>query len=265
MARRSRGLEGPILLAWSGLGLAALVAGVAALHGVGEPGVRALLRATAASSLALFVAIFAASSLHRLVRRPATAWLVRNRRWVGLSMAASHTLHLAAITTLAARWPTAGAAIPATTRAAGTLGYLALAALVVTSSDAAQRRLGLARWRALHRTACWVLWVVFVASYAQGATQRPAHALALGALLAVALLRVQGRIALGRRGPAGSTRAPRAEAPDPRRDNPLRTAAARAEGALGAGAPPDATRHPVREASGSVDVRAADATDHLVR
>ena len=262
MARRSRGLEGPILLAWSGLGLAALVAGVAALHGVGEPGVRALLRATAASSLALFVAIFAASSLHRLVRRPATAWLVRNRRWVGLSMAASHTLHLAAITTLATRWPASGAAIPATTRAAGTLGYLALAALVATSSDAAQRRLGLARWRALHRTACWLLWLVFAASYAQGATQRPAHALAFGTLVAVALLRVQGRIARARRGSAATARAKDAEAADGRCEDLLRTGVARADGAACADASSDAVRQPHRE---SADAHVAGATDRVVR
>jgi hypothetical protein len=192
---RARGgwLEGPILLAWALLGLALLCAAVVTSSGVGEPALRALVRATAGSSLALFVTVFAASGLHRLLRRPASAWLLRNRRWVGLSMAASHAVHLAAIATLAARWPAAGAAIPMPTRLVGSFGTLALTALVVTSNERAVARLGAGRWRTLHRAGCWVLWLVFALSYAPRATSRPAHALALALLLGVAALRGWGR------------------------------------------------------------------------
>jgi hypothetical protein len=147
------------------------------------------VHATARSSLLLFAAAFAASSLHRLLRARATAWLVRNRRWLGLSMALSHAVHLGAIATLATRWP-AGAAIPTPTRIAGSLGTLALAALVATSSDRAVLRLGRPRWHALHRACVWTVWGVFTASYALGALASPGAAAALAFLIALAGLRL---------------------------------------------------------------------------
>lgn len=199
MARRTGRLEGPILLLGAAAALAALLVAVGLEHGAGEAGVRAAIRATAASSLALLLVAFSASGLHRVVRRPLTAWLLRNRRWIGLSMALSHTVHLAAIVTLAARWPAAGAAIPPETRVAGSLGYLALAVLVATSNDRAVARLGTSRWRAVQRGACWVLWLVFLLSYAPGAAASPGNALAVGLLVAVAALRLQGRFGTGRR------------------------------------------------------------------
>ena len=236
MARRREWLEGPILLLWAALGLAALAAAVLHAHGSGEPAVRALLRATAGCSLALFLMAFAASGLHWLARRPASAWLLRNRRWVGLSMALSHAAHLAAIVVLASRWPAAGAAIPPATRVAGSFGYVVLAALVVTSNDRAVARLGARRWRALHRSGCWLLWLVFALSYAPGAAESPGHAFATGSLAAVAVLRARGRLA------ARSARPARPDAavfqPQERTDSP--------RGEARSGADARATDHSVR-------------------
>jgi hypothetical protein len=193
MTRRRAPLEGPVLLLWAALALAVLAASAAAAQGGGEAGVRAVIRATAASSLSLLLLAFGASSLHRLAQRPASAWALRNRRWIGLSMALSHALHLGAIAVLAWRWPAAGAAIAPTTRIAGTLGTLALAALAATSSERAVAWLGARRWRALHRAGGWVLWGIFLLSYAPGATAAPGHALATAALLAVVGLRAGSR------------------------------------------------------------------------
>jgi len=190
VARRRGAFEGPILLPWAALALAALAGVVFASRGAGEEGVRALLRATAGSSLALFLAAFAASALHRRLRAPATAWLLRNRRQVGLAMALSHALHGAAIVALAVRWPAAGAGIPASTRVVGSLGYVVLAALVLTSNDRAVAWLGGRRWRRLHRAGGWALWTVFALSYGPGAAGPPVHAFASAALLAVAGLRL---------------------------------------------------------------------------
>lgn len=192
MARRSGAFEGPILLPWAALALAALAAGVLAVHGAGEVGVRALLRATAASSLVLFLAAFAASALQRRLRAPATAWLLRNRRQVGLAMALSQALHGAAIGALVLRWPAAGATIPAATRVVGSLGYVALVALVLTSNDRAVARLGSRRWRRLHRAGGWTLWTVFALSYGPGFATAPVPAFASAALVAVAGLRLWG-------------------------------------------------------------------------
>jgi DMSO/TMAO reductase YedYZ heme-binding membrane subunit len=85
----------------------------------------------------------------------------------------------------------------------GSLGYVALALLVATSNDRAVARLGVRRWRALHRGACWLLWLVFALSYAPGAARDPGHAAAVALLLAVAALRASQSLR-GARSPEGT-------------------------------------------------------------
>jgi hypothetical protein len=92
---------------------------------------------------------------------------LRNRRYLGLGMAVSHGAHLGGIVALAARdghafWAT----VASSSVIGGSLGYALIAAMVVTSTDDARRRLGARAWRALHTTGMWALWLIFVGSYA---------------------------------------------------------------------------------------------------
>jgi len=74
-----------------------MVGALLAATGWTEPGVRLVIRATARTSVALFLAAFLASTLRRRWPGPATSWLLQNRRYVGLGFAVSHLLHLLAI------------------------------------------------------------------------------------------------------------------------------------------------------------------------
>lgn len=182
--RSGRPLEGGRVVAAASVALVAMVALVLALEGTGEAGLRAVIRWTARSSLALFLPAFVASSLRRLWRAPASAWLLRNRRYVGLSFAVSHGLHLAAILALAATVPEA--VFNPVTVVGGGLGYAFIAAMAATSTDAAVRRLGARRWRLLHRTGMWVIFVIFAQSYLGRSLAEPAYA-PLGLAIAGAL------------------------------------------------------------------------------
>jgi DMSO/TMAO reductase YedYZ heme-binding membrane subunit len=162
--RRPVALEGWPLVGWSAIALLAMEALLLAVYGIGEEGLRVLIRATARSSLLLFLPAFAASSLRRLWPTPFSAWLLRNRRYVGVSFAISHFLHLDAILGLAFLYPDRFDASPVTIVGGG-LGYAFIAAMVATSSDAAVRKLGERRWKLLHRTGMWVLFVIFAQSY----------------------------------------------------------------------------------------------------
>lgn len=202
-------MEGPRIVGWASLALAAMTALVLAAAGTGEDGVRMLIRATARSSLALFSLAFAASSLRRLVHAPATAWLLRNRRYVGLSFAVSHAIHLTGIVDLAVRWPEHFGRTSATTVIGGGLGYVFVAAMAATSNDRAVAWLGRRRWRLLHLTGSWLLWGIFASSYVPRAAREPGYLLL--AVLAVAVLglrvaawRRQGS-AMRRRSPASSS------------------------------------------------------------
>lgn len=181
----------------SAAALTLMCAGLLALHGAGEDGLRVVVRATARSSVVLFAAAFAASGLRRRWRTRLTAWLLRCRRQVGLAFAYSHSLHLAAILGLVFTVPSFAPTIPPVTVLGGGTGYVLIAAMAATSNDAARKRLGLRRWRALHWTGMWVVFGIFAQSYLPRALSNPSYlapALLLAAALVVRLLPTRARV-----------------------------------------------------------------------
>jgi hypothetical protein len=185
--------EGPVVVAYAAAALALLSLAILLAAGTGEEGVRMGIRATARSSLVLFSLAFAASSLRRLWPTTASAWLLRNRRYLGLSFAVSHALHALGILELALRWPESFAHTPLATRVGGGVGYAFVAAMAATSNDRAVAWLGHRRWRALHLAGSWVLWSIFAASYLPAAARSP-RSLPMAILVLAALtLRVAAR------------------------------------------------------------------------
>ncbi len=114
-----------------------------------------------------------------------TRWIVRNRRYLGLSLAVSHGYHALFISRLYAVG-TPGDVSPATVYGGG-LGFVLLAGMAATSNDASQRALG-ANWRRLHLAGIYWLWIVFAASYLPAALASPlAAAIGIGLVVALAL------------------------------------------------------------------------------
>jgi DMSO/TMAO reductase YedYZ heme-binding membrane subunit len=198
-AGRSAALEGWPLVGWSALALLAMALLLLAVYGSGEPGLRVLIRATARSSLVLFLPAFVASSLRRLWPTPFSAWLLRNRRQLGVSFAVSHFLHLAAILALARNHADTFEVSPVTIVGGG-LGYVFIAAMVATSSDAAVRRLGPRRWKWLHRAGLWTLFVIFAQSYIPAPLFDIRYAPASLAMLAALGVRIAAFVRARRRG-----------------------------------------------------------------
>jgi hypothetical protein len=82
-----------------------------------------------------------------------TRWLRRNRRYLGVSFAASHAIHAVAIAAFAVMDPAGYAA--ATSIASyifGGIGYAFITAMTATSFDRTAAMLGPRAWRVLHRT-----------------------------------------------------------------------------------------------------------------
>jgi len=178
---------GAVLLVWA--------AGVVLVQGWNEEAVRAVVRLTARTSLGLFLPVFVASALARRWPRPATRWLLRNRRWVALSFAVSHGLHFLALVALGVWFPHPFLDdLDALTVVLGGTGFVAIAVLAATSTDAAVRRLGTVRWRRLHRTCVYYLWAVFTLTLLGGAAEGSARFTVLVAILLAALgLRLSAR------------------------------------------------------------------------
>lgn len=197
--KRARFTQGWILVLWAALGLAVMVGALFAASGAFDlDTVKRGLRATARTSLALFLLAFAASSLRRLWPNAATGWLLRNRRYLGVSFALSHTVHLALIASLAHFTPERFTGNPAGL-IPGFTAYLFIAAMTATSFDRTTRWLGRTWWRRLHLTGSWWIWTVFAGNYASKVTRAPGYAVAAGLVFAVAGLRLAAWLRARRR------------------------------------------------------------------
>jgi DMSO/TMAO reductase YedYZ heme-binding membrane subunit len=176
-----------------GLLLLAAWAATLAVFGTSEAGWRTLVRNSARCTLTLFLLVFPASALARRFSRPATRWLARNRRYLGVGLAISHFLHLGAIFGLY------GLALfqvrSPLSLAVGAVPYTLLGLMAATSSDRAVRALGARRWRALHLLGMHVLFVAFLTAYVGRTVQDPRH-------LPIVLLLV-GELVLRLRTPRG--------------------------------------------------------------
>ncbi len=170
------------------IALLAMSALVLALAGSGEEGVRMWIRATARSSGTLFLLTFVARPLHTLLRSDPTRWFLKNRRYIGVSVAVSHFLHLIAILWLTNAWPENSAVDPVTLIGGG-LGFAFLFAMGLTSSNAAVAALG-SNWRRLHRTGAWYVWFIFAITFIPDAGWDLLHVTFVVAFVGAALLRL---------------------------------------------------------------------------
>lgn len=168
-------LAGWPLVGWMSAALVALFAGLLAVYGAGEEGVRVVVRNSARTSVLLFSAAFAASSLRVFWRNPTTKWLLANRRYVGVSFAVSHSLHLLALVALWQVSESFRADLSPITIVFGGLAYVFLFAMAATSFDGAVAALGARRWKRLHRTGMWYIWFIFAQSYVPRALMSAAY------------------------------------------------------------------------------------------
>jgi sulfoxide reductase heme-binding subunit YedZ len=181
MARASGALEGPRIIAWATVALAAITAVLLGVYGTGEPGVRVMIRATARTSVVLFTAAFTASSAAQLWPRPPTKWMLRNRRYLGLSFAVSHAVHLLFIVYAAA--VVGFLRVNAVALIGGGIAYVFIAAMAATSFDGAVTWLGRDRWQWLHTIGAYYVWFIFFQSYVPRAVFQSAAYVPLALLL----------------------------------------------------------------------------------
>src|SRR5438445_864648 len=190
-SHRQNWFEGWRLFALLSLTLALLCIWIASMRQFEVDGVRMVIRFTARTSLLLFCLAFSAAALARLWPNAWTQWLRRNRRYLGVTFAASHGLHALAIAGFATMDPVGYAA--ATSVASyifGGIGYAFIIAMTATSFDRTAQALGPRAWRALHLTGGYYLLFQFMVSFGKRIPDMPLYALFLIPLLAVFALRM---------------------------------------------------------------------------
>jgi sulfoxide reductase heme-binding subunit YedZ len=175
--------------------LAAVLAAIAITPDPGEAAARAV-RLTARTSVALFLAAFTAAALWRFWPNAWTRWQRQNRRYLGVSFAFSHAVHLAAIFSLQHIQPVEFAqSVTAITWIGGGLAYVFIAAMTATSFDRTAQMIGPRAWKILHTVGSYYIWLIFANSYIGRALAMPEYIPAAALVLLALGLRIADRVA----------------------------------------------------------------------
>jgi DMSO/TMAO reductase YedYZ heme-binding membrane subunit len=193
-SRLERWTEGYRLSAWL-IGLVALAVAVGCFRsGVEERPLRQATRWTVGMGTVLFTSAFVASSANRLARAVWSRWLLRNRRYLGLSFAGVHFLHAGCFLTLAFSYPASfWRTTSLVTVAGGSVGYVWLIAMTVTSFDRPTRAVGRRAWKLLHKSGVYVLWGILAFSYVGKTLRAPVYAFLVGLLFGALTARIVAR------------------------------------------------------------------------
>lgn len=195
-ADHARSLSANLFNGWTLTGMLSLAVslmaiGIAAAHQFDVEGMRAVIRATARTSLLLFCLAFSAAALHRLWPNGWTRWQRQNRRYLGVAFGVSHGVHAIAIVSLILVAPELfGSAASIDMLVFGGLGYAFIVAMVATSFDRTAALLGPRAWRILHRVSAHFIWLSFVATFGKRTGANPAYWSFIAVLLAVMVLRL---------------------------------------------------------------------------
>lgn len=176
------------------LTLSAMALGFLFAIGWDTEGYRMVIRATARTSLVLFLAAFAASAAFKLWPGSFTRWLRRNRRQLGLGFAMSHFIHALAIIAL---WRTDPSMFWLLSNprsiATGGAAYVFIALLAATSFDRMVKLLGPRLWSRLHWWGAWIVALSFIFTNGKRIPVSGWYALPVTLVIAVIVLRVVGR------------------------------------------------------------------------
>ncbi|MBP1859717.1 hypothetical protein [Rhizobium herbae] len=154
-------------------------------------GARSVIRLTAWTSAVLFLLAFTASSLRLLAPSAATRWLRENRRYIGVSFAASHFIHAGAIIALSRLdYLVFMQLTNIVAFVAGGLAYLFIVLMTLTSFDRTAALVGPRTWGWLHTVGAWYIWMSFALNFGKRIVISPIYWLPVGVVVLALLIRL---------------------------------------------------------------------------
>ena len=119
-------------------------------------------RYTARISFFFFLISFIAGSIHYFFSNAFTRSIKSNRRYIGLSFALTHSVHLVALISF---FITTNQNPDTITLAGGGLAYVAMYAMAFTSNDKAVKKIGFKKWKLIHQIGTNYIAVIFAFTY----------------------------------------------------------------------------------------------------
>jgi methionine sulfoxide reductase heme-binding subunit len=171
------------VVAISTLLLAIVIGSISIVHGIDEFSLRIAIRSTARISVLLFICTFVATAARKFYPRQISNWLLKNRRYFGISFAISHGCHALAII---------GLAIVSSNSVhadhSGVLGYTFIGLMTLTSFDRPAKLLDYRLWKILHGVGSYYLWLAFVVAFSKRIPGNPGFYAPITVVLVIALL-----------------------------------------------------------------------------
>ena len=144
------------------------------LAGWNAPAITHAIDATGRSSLILFAIAFTASSVVSVWPSSLSRWSLRNRRWIGLSFASSHFIHLGLIISMTVFFPDPFVRDQSMAQwVFGGLAYGFVLLMALTSTDQAKRWMEIKTWKRLHFVGSHWIWTLFLLTYVKHVKQGP--------------------------------------------------------------------------------------------
>ncbi len=145
------------------LAIGAVVLTTLERNGTNEATASLMLRLTARISFLIYMLVFVSRPLRQLLKSPLTGKMLKNRRYFGIALAGSHTVHLILIIWFFVFISDSGP--PLRVVLFGGIGYLLLYLMLITSFDKPAAAIGSSAWRRLHKTGLYWVGAVFAVTF----------------------------------------------------------------------------------------------------
>lgn len=159
-------------------------------HGFVEDSNRQAIRMSARIAVVLFSMAFGASALHRLIRNSFTWWMWMNRRYLGVSFAILHLIHLGFLLMLQQNFHPVFNMAKTVSLLGGGLAYVFVILMLFTSFPKFSKCLSPKNWTLLHTVGGYWIWYIFIRSYIKRAMTESAYLPIVVMLVIVLLIRL---------------------------------------------------------------------------
>ncbi|MFT4566522.1 MAG: N-acyl-D-amino-acid deacylase [Saprospiraceae bacterium] len=159
------------------------------VYGWDEAGFRQQIRWSARISFALFCMAFGASALHYLFMTGFTWWLLKKRKYIGISFATIHLIHLAFLVILQYVYHPVFDLAATTSLIGGGIAYFFVIMMLSTSFEKGRRWLSNKQWELLHMIGGYWIWSIFLTTYFKRTDTEPIYWIPVGILVLLLVFR----------------------------------------------------------------------------
>lgn len=159
------------------------------LNDFNEGTARHAIALSARIAVVLFCLAFGASAFHFFIKNSFSWWLRMNRKYIGISFAILHLIHLSFLVVLQQNFHPVFDQAKTISLLGGGLAYLFVVLMLATSFSFFSKYLSKKQWAILHTVGGYWVWFIFIRSYVKKAMNEHEYILLVALLVAVVLFR----------------------------------------------------------------------------